>query len=365
MEKQMNRKLVLENGAEYLGYGFGANAQRVCELVFDTAMAGYQEIVSDPNNAGQIVVMTYPVIGNYGMADEDYESRTASIGGLIVREYNDLPSNFRYTKTLSEVMEENGVPGIYGVDTRMITRTIRDSGAGKALICAAELPHQEAMEILRTTVLPRDQVRRVSCGRKWYARTANAKYSVVAVDCGIELSILDALKRRGCNVTVVPYTTSAEEIEKMKPDGVLLSNGPGDPSDIPEVVALAKALRGRYPMLGICLGHQVIGLAYGAKTRKMKFGHRGGNHPVRNLQTGRLEIAAQNHGYEVVPESVEGTGLEITHVNVLDGSVEAMRSERDKVIAVQYHPESVPNHRDNAYFYDDFIALMKEEKANA
>lgn len=365
MEKQMNRKLVLENGTEYLGCGFGADVQRVCELVFDTAMAGYQEIVSDPNNAGKMVVMTYPVIGNYGMTDEDYEAKTPSIGGLVAREYNDCPSNFRYTRTLSEVMEENGIPGIYGMDTRMITRTIRDCGAMKALLCSADLPHEEAMEILRTTELPRDLVQEVSCQRKWHARIANAKYSVVAVDCGIELSILDALKRRGCNVTVVPYTTSLEEIEQMKPDGVLLSNGPGDPEAVPEVIALAKDLRGRFPMLGIGLGHQVIGLAYGAKTRKMKLGHWGGNHPVRNLETGRLEIAAQNHSYEVVPESVEGTGLEVTHVNVLDGSVEAMRSAEDKVIAVQYHPESAPDHQDSAYFYDDFVALMKEEKANA
>ena len=237
MAGQMNRKIVLEDGAEYLGYGFGAQVERVCEIVFNTSMAGYQEIVSDPSYTDQMVVMTYPLIGNYGMADEDYETKIPTIGGLTVREYNDTPSNFRYTKTLSEVLEEYRIPGIYGVDTRKLTRSIRDIGCRKVLICDADTPHDWAMEVLRGTVMPRDQVSRVSCKKKWYSRTPDAQYSVVAVDCGIKLNIIRSLKERGCNVTVVPYNTSAEEIEGMKPDGVFLSNGPGDPEDVTEVVS--------------------------------------------------------------------------------------------------------------------------------
>ena len=365
MAEQMNRKIVLEDGAEYLGYGFGAPVSRVCEIVFNTSMAGYQEIVSDPSYTDQMVVMTYPLIGNYGMADEDYETKVPTIGGLIVREYNDTPSNFRYTKTLSEVLDEYGIPGIYGVDTRKITRSIRDIGCRKVLICDIGTSHEEAMEILRHTVLPRDQVSRVCCKKKWYSHTADAKYSVVAVDCGIKLNIIRSLKERGCNVTVVPYNTPASEIDGMKPDGVFLSNGPGDPEDVKEVVELARALRGHYPMFGICLGHQIIGLAYGAKIRKMKFGHRGGNHPVKNLETGKIEITSQNHSYAVIEGSINGTGLTATHINLLDNTIEGMRCARDKVFSVQYHPESAPGPQDSAYLFDQFIELMKEAKHNA
>lgn len=362
MEQKMNRKIVLMDGTEYCGYGFGANVDRVCELVFNTSMAGYQEIVSDPSYTDQMVVMTYPLIGNYGMADEDYETKTPTIGGMIVREYNDFPSNFRYTKTLSEVLEENGIPGIWGVDTRRITRSIRDNGTCNVLICDADTPHAAAMEILRSTVLPRDQVSRVSCRKKWYSRTANACYSVVAVDCGIKLNIVRSLKERGCNVTVVPWNTAPEEIDKLHPDGVFLSNGPGDPEDVEPVIRTVKALRGKYPMFGICLGHQIIGLAYGARIRKMKFGHRGGNHPVRNLDTGRIEITSQNHSYAVIEDSIAGTGLEPTHVNLLDGTVEGMRCREDRIFSVQYHPESAPGPQDSTYLFDQFLELMKEAK---
>lgn len=365
MAGEMNRKIVLEDGAEYLGYGFGANVSRVCEIVFNTSMAGYQEIVSDPSYTDQMVVMTYPLIGNYGMADEDYETKIPSIGALVVREYNDTPSNFRYTKTLSEVMEEYGVPGIYGVDTRKITRSIRDIGSRKAYICDASTPTDWAMRILRKASMPTDAVRRVSCQKKWYSRTADAKYNVVAVDCGMKLNIVRSLKERGCNVTVVPYNTTAAEIEAMDPDGVFLSNGPGNPEDVKPVIELVQKLRGKYPMFGICLGHQIIGLAYGAKTTKMKFGHRGGNHPVKNLQTGKIEITSQNHSYAVVPESVAGTGLEITHINLLDNTVEGVRSASDQVFSVQYHPESAPGPQDSGYLFDQFIDLMKEAGENA
>ena len=364
MEKGMNRKIVLMDGTEHYGYGFGAPVDRVCELVFNTSMAGYQEIVSDPSYTDQMVVMTYPLIGNYGMADEDYETKTPTIGGLIVREYNDFPSNFRYTKTLSEVLEENGIPGIWGVDTRQITRGIRDNGTCNALICGIDTPHEQAMEILRATTLPHDQVSRVSCRKKWYARTPNARFSVVAVDCGIKLNIVRCLKELGCNVTVVPWNTPAEEIDRMHPDGIFLSNGPGDPEDVVPVIETVSRLRGKYPMFGICLGHQIIGLAYGAKIRKMKFGHRGGNHPVRNLCTGRIEITSQNHSYADIEDSIPGTGLEPTHINLLDSTVEGMHCPADRVFSVQYHPESSPGPQDSTYLFDHFLQLMREAKTN-
>ena len=284
-------------------------------------MAGYQEIVSDPSYTDQAVCMTYPIIGNYGITDEDYETKTPTIGALIVRDYNDNPSNFRYTKTLGELMQEYNIPGLAGVDTRRLTREIRSAGSQKGLICSADMPIEAAMELLAETELRHDQVRRVSCAKRWYSRTSNHKYTVVAVDCGIKLGMVKALNARGCNVTVVPYNTTAEEIDFMKPDGILLSNGPGDPEDVPEVVETVRALRGRYPIMGICLGHQMIALAHGARTYKLKFGHRGGNHPVRELATGHIEMTSQNHSYAVDPDSLAGTGLEVTHVNLLDNTV--------------------------------------------
>ena len=308
--KSFNRKLVLEDGSEYCGYGFGSPCQLVCELVFNTSMVGYQEIVSDPSYTDQAVVMTYPLIGNYGITDDDFECKNPSIGALIVYDYNDRPSNFRYTKTLSELLEENGIPGIYGVDTRRLTRSIRDFGSRRCIITDISTPVGEALEIIKNTPVPHDAVARVSCKKRWYSRTANPQFNVVALDCGIKLGIVRSLNRLGCNVTVVPYDTPAEEIEFMKPDGVFLSNGPGDPEDVTPVIETVKKLRGKYPLFGICLGHQMISLAYGAKTYKLKFGHRGGNHPVLNKLTGKIEITSQNHSYAVDNDSLEGTGAD-------------------------------------------------------
>lgn len=353
------KKLVLEDGSEYYGCGFGCDCDRVCEIVFNTSMVGYQEIISDPSYTYQAVVMTYPLIGNYGIADEDYETRVPTIGGLIVREYNDLPSNFRYTKTLSEVMEEYRIPGISGIDTRKLARSIRDLGSRRGLITDAETPAEAALEIIKLTPVPHDAVSRVSCKKRWYSRTANAKYNVVAIDCGIKLNIIRSLNARGCNVTVMPFDTPAEEIIKMKPDGIFLSNGPGDPEDVTPVIELVKSLKGKYPIFGICLGHQMISLALGAKTYKLKFGHRGGNHPVKNLETGKIEITSQNHSYAVDGESLEGTGLKITHINILDNTVEGVSDEKNRIFSVQYHPESAPGPQDSAYLFDRFIALME------
>ena len=365
MSPEPDRKLVFADGTEYYGYGFGCDCDRVCEVVFNTSPVGYQEIISDPSYTYQAVVMTYPLIGNYGIADEDFETKIPTVGGLIVREYNDSPSNFRCTKTLSEVMEEYKIPGISGVDTRKLTRSIRDRGTRRALITSASTPVGEALEVLEAVKAPRDAVSRVSCRKRWYARTSGAAYSVVAVDFGIKLNIIRSLNRRGCNVTVVPYDTPAEEIIKMRPDGVFLSNGPGDPQDVPGAVELINMLKGRYPMFGICLGHQLIGLACGAETYKLKFGHRGGNHPVKNLTNGRVEITSQNHSYAVNRDSLSGSGLEITHINLLDNTVEGMECAADRVFSVQYHPESAPGPQDSAYLFDKFVSLMKEAKHNA
>lgn len=361
MAKQMNKKLVLADGSEYYGYGFGADIDRVCELVFDTSMVGYQEIISDPSYTNQMVVMTYTLIGNYGMTDEDYESRVPTCGGLVVREYNDLPSNFRYTKTLAETMEEYDIPGIAGFDTREITRKLRDNGSCKALLTSVNTPKEKALAILANTEIPVDAVAKVSCRKRWYARTANAKYNVVAIDCGIRLSVIRTLNELGCNVTVMPYNTSSEDVEKMNPDAILISEGPGNPEDVKEVIALIKALKGKYPMVGIGLGHQLIALAYGAKTYKMSFGHHGCNHPVKNLVTGTIETVSQNHSYAVDAVSVDETELKVTHLDLLDDVVEGLQCEKDRVFTVQYHPEIVSGPKGSVCFYDQFIRLMKED----
>ena len=365
MIRQYDGKIVLPDGSEYPGCRFGAREDRVCELVFNTSMVGYQEIVSDPSYTGQLVVMTYPIIGNYGVTDEDYETKLPSIGGLVVREYNDIPSNFRYTKTLSEILEDHNIPAIEGVDTRRLTRAIRDEGSCKALLTGLDVPAEEAVERLNATELRHDQVPQVSCRKRWYARTSNHRYTVVAVDCGIKLNIVRSLNARGCNVTVVPYDTPARVIEDMEPDGVFLSNGPGDPEDVGPVIELVRRLRGKFPIFGICLGHQMIALAYGGRTYKLKFGHRGGNHPVKDLSTGKLEITSQNHSFAVDAASLPGTGLEVTHINLLDSTVEGLACPADRVFSVQYHPESAPGPQDSGYLFDRFIQMMEEGKHHA
>ena len=365
MIRQYDGKIVLPDGSEYPGCRFGAREDRVCELVFNTSMVGYQEIVSDPSYTGQLVVMTYPIIGNYGVTDEDYETKIPSIGGLVVREYNDIPSNFRYTKTLSEILEDYNIPAIEGIDTRRLTRAIRDEGSCKALLTGLDVPAEEAVERLNATELRHDQVPQVSCRKRWYARTSNHRYTVVAVDCGIKLNIVRSLNARGCNVTVVPYDTPARVIEDMEPDGVFLSNGPGDPEDVGPVIELVRRLRGKFPIFGICLGHQMIALAYGGRTYKLKFGHRGGNHPVKDLSTGKLEITSQNHSFAVDAASLPGTGLEVTHINLLDSTVEGLACPADRVFSVQYHPESAPGPQDSGYLFDRFIRMMEEGKRHA
>ena len=357
-----NRKIILEDGREYYGYSFGNTDDKVCEIVFNTSMVGYQEIISDPSYTYQAVVMTYPLIGNYGMADDDYETKIPTIGALIVKEYNNDPSNFRSSATLSEVMEKYNIAGIYGIDTRKLTRSIRDFGSRKVLITDVSTSLEKGLEILENSEIPCDAVSKVSCNKIWVSHADDEKYNVVAIDCGMKMNIVRSLNNRGCKVTVAPWNTTAEEIERLNPDGIFISNGPGDPTDVPQVIKTIKSLIGKYPLFGICLGHQIISIAYGAKTYKLKFGHRGGNHPVRNLLTNKIEITSQNHSYAVDTESLKETKLVPTHINLLDNTIEGVKCELDKVFSVQYHPESAPGPQDSAYLFDRFITMMEENK---
>lgn len=372
MEK--NRKLILEDGSVYEGYGFGDDSERVLELVFNTSMVGYQEIISDPSYTDQAVVMTYPLIGNYGINEEDYESQNPTIGGLVVREYNDDPSNFRCSHTLNEVMIKYEIVGIYGVDTRQITRKLRDKGSMKTMITDIEVNNDEALGILNMVELSHNAVSRVTSKSIWKADMvspiprpsllAERKLHVVAIDCGMKQNILRSLLGKGLKVTVVPYDTDVETIEALKPDGIFISNGPGDPEDAVPVIEAVRELKGRYPIFGICLGHQILSLAYGARTYKLKFGHRGGNHPVKNLNTGKIEITSQNHSYAVDADSIASTSLEITHINLLDNTIEGVCCTRDRAFGVQYHPESCPGPQDSDYLFDQFIDNMKRGCVN-
>ena len=360
MLRNYDRKIILEDGQEYYGYGFGGSGERVCEIVFNTSMAGYQEILSDPSYTYQAVVMTYPLIGNYGMANDDYESDKPSMGALIVREYNDEPSNFRCVMTLDEVMKKHGIPGISGIDTRKLTRSIRDFGSRKALITEAGTPLDKGLEILKSKEVPKDAVSLVSTKKVNEFEPDEERYHVVAIDCGMKANIVRSLNKIGCRVTVVPYDTKCGDIKSMKPGGVFISNGPGNPEDVPETIKTVRELIGNYPIFGICLGHQILSLAYGAKTYKLKFGHRGGNHPVRNIKTNKIEITSQNHSYAVDTESLENTPLEATHINLLDNTIEGVSCMRDRAFSVQYHPESAPGPQDSAYLFDEFVDMMED-----
>ena len=365
MKTLKNRKLVLSNGMEFYGVGFGSKKEVIAEVVFNTSMVGYQEILSDSSYCGQIVCMTYPLIGNYGITDDDYESKSIKMSGFIVREYNDFPSNFRATKTLGDVMDENDAAGISDIDTRKLVRIIRDEGSQLAMICDINKPKEECLKEIKARGFEHNQLERVSTKKVWYSRCANPNYTVVAVDCGIKMNIVRKFNKFGCNVVVVPYTSTFEDVMKHQPDGLFISNGPGDPEDAKPVIELVRKCKGVLPIFGICLGHQIVSLAYGAKTYMLKFGHRGANHPVKNLQTGLVEITSQNHSYAVDPGSLKKTGLEVTHINLLDGTVEGVECKKDKVFSVQYHPESAPGPTDGRYLFDKFIALLKEAKTNA
>ena len=360
MNKEFDRKLILEEGTEYPGYGFGATGDRVLEIVFNTSMTGYQEILSDPSYTDQAVVMTYPLIGNYGMNEDDYETAVPTVGAMIVREYTEEPSNFRSTAALGEVMKRFGIAGISGVDTRKLNRSIRDLGSRKVLVTDISTSREEGLERLKRSAMPADAVSRVSSSGIREYPAGEERFHVAAIDCGMKQNIIRSFLKRGCRVTVVPWNTDADTVRALKPDGVFISNGPGDPMDVPETVETVRRLLGTVPVFGICLGHQILALAYGAETYKLKFGHRGGNHPVKNLRTGRIEITSQNHSYAVDPESLKDTPLMLTHLNLLDRTVEGVACPRDRAFSVQYHPESAPGPQDSAYLFDDFIREMEK-----
>lgn len=364
MAREFDRKIVFEDGSEYFGFGFGSGTSKVCTVVFNSSVVGYQEILSDPSYADLAVVMTYPVIGSYGIAEDDFETKNPAAGALIVREYNDNPSNFRYIKTLSEILQESDIPAIEGVDTRKITKYLRDNGACQMLITDISTPKEKALELIKEHEEDANVVSRVSCGKKQYARTANPKFNIVVVDCGVKHSLVTALNARGCNLAIMPYNSTAEMIEAINPNGVIISSGPGKAENLPEVVALIKALLGKYPICGVGIGASAIALAYGVKTAPMAHAHRGG-YAVRNLATNKLEMTSQNHGEALDKLALEAAGLTVTHINVVDKSVEGFADKANRVFAVQYHPESAPGPQDSGYIFDEFISLIKGGADNA
>ena len=361
MKERFDRKLILEDGSVFKGYAFGSRKDKYAELVFNTSMVGYQEILSDRSYTDQAVVMTYPVIGNYGICADDFESASPRISGLIVRQNCDLPSNFRCIDELGNVMSRYDIAGIYGVDTRKITRHIRDVGSIKALITDIDTDDAHAVQSLEKWIPATDQVKRASTEKAYeYSKgdPAVSQKPVVIIDCGIKTNILRMMASFGMPMIVVPWNTNAQTVMGYDPAGVFISNGPGNPEDCVQTIMTVKELIGRIPIFGICLGHQIISLAYGAGTYKLKFGHRGGNHPVMNNLTGKIEITSQNHSYAVIPESLEGTGLEVTHVNLLDNTIEGVECKKDRIFSVQYHPESAPGPCDSAYLFDRFFERM-------
>lgn len=354
------RYLVLEDGTYYEGYQLGSNDLSVGEIVFNTAMTGYQETISDPSYTGQIITFTYPLIGNYGINRDDFEALTPTLNGVVVKEASTHPSNFRNQKTLHDVLVQYKIPGISGVDTRSITRKIRQHGVLKAGFTDNRDDIDSLINKLKSTELPRDEVETVSTKTPYVS--TGSDLSVVLLDFGKKQNIVRELNMRGCNVTVVPYNTTAEEILAMSPDGVMLSNGPGDPDVVEVAIEMIKGILGEIPFFGICLGHQLFALSQGATSFKMKFGHRGANHPVKDLRSGKVDITSQNHGYAIDKNSLVNTDLEVTHIALNDGTVEGLRHKSLPAFSVQYHPEARPGPSDSNYLFDEFMTMMKEFK---
>ncbi len=367
--------LVLRDGRAFPGEALGAIGETWGEVIFNTAMSGYQEILTDPSYRGQIVAMTYPLIGNYGINDEDVESRRPWVNGFIVKEAAAIPSSWRGRMSLDEYLRRHEIVGLQGIDTRALTRHLRDHGAQDGLISSADLDLERLRA--RARALPglvgRDLVSEVTAPDVWtwnegpwrpgdgYTPLPPPRFHVVAYDAGIKLNILRQLGAVGCRVTVVPASTPAGAVLERRPDGVFLSNGPGDPEAVPYLVEAVRQLLGRLPMFGICLGHQIMGLAAGGRTYKLPFGHHGANHPVKDLATGKVEITSQNHGFAVDPASLEAAGWVPSHVNLNDGTCEGLRHRELPAFSVQYHPEASPGPHDASYLFERFAAMMAGE----
>lgn len=346
----MKAQLILENGVRFAGEMFGTMKDVSGEVVFTTGMVGYQETLTDPSYAGQIVVMTFPLIGNYGINFEDMEAKRANLTAFVVREKCDKPSNFRNEMTLSSFLKQQGVVGIEGIDTRALTRIIREHGVMRGVICRGELSDEEVKAMLdkldNSDVIMRTTV------REKHIVNESGKTHVAFIDMGAKQGIVEGLVKRNCKLTIFPANASSEEIEAVNPDVVFLSNGPGDPMDAPGTVETVKSLIGKFPISGICMGHQIIGLALGCKTSKLKFGHHGGNHPVKDLETGNVYITSQNHNYIVsdLPSDVEET-----FINVNDGTCEGIRHKKLNVQSVQFHPEAKPGPLDTGFLFERFL----------
>lgn len=353
--------LALEDGKVYRGYSFGAEGEAEGEVVFNTSMMGYQEILTDPSYKGQMVCMTYPLIGNYGVNTEDVESRKPFVEGFIVKESSRVYSNWRANEDLGSYLKKNKIVGIEGVDTRALTKHLREEGAKKGVISTKELDEKKLVKKAQASpgLVGRDLIKEVTCP-KAYDWNDSGKYRVVALDSGMKLNILRNLADRGCHVRVVPATADVNEILSFKPHGFFLSNGPGDPEALPYIVNTAKSLLGKLPTFGICLGHQILGQAFGGKTFKLKFGHHGGNQPVIDLRSKAVAITAQNHGFAVDVDSIPDKNVELTHINLNDRTCEGMEHKKLPVFSVQYHPEAAPGPHDASHHFDKFIDMMKK-----
>jgi len=359
----MKAILALEDGKIFRGESFGTTGESYGEVVFNTSMTGYQEILTDPSYKGQIVTMTYPLIGNYGLNKEDRESRKPFVEGFIVRECSKIASNWRSRISLTDYLKENNILGIEGIDTRALTLHIREAGAMKAVLSTEDLDEKSLTKKAKESLglVGIDLVKLVTSRKKYiWSKIAACGYKVIVLDCGVKFNILRELLNRGCQVVVVPAYTSAEEILKMQPHGVLLSNGPGDPAAVKYVIETTRGLIGRVPIFGICLGHQMLGLALGGQTYKLKFGHHGVNHPVKDLKTGKVSITVQNHGFCVDITTLNKREIEITHINLNDQTLEGIRHKKLPIFSVQFHPEASAGPHDAGYLFKEFIKMMEK-----
>ncbi len=357
----MDAILALEDGSVFRGKAFGASGQQWGEVVFNTGMTGYQEVLTDPSYCGQIVVMTYPLIGNYGVNKEDFEAKRSYVRGFVVREDCDRPSNWRVSHTIGEFLSREGVIGISGVDTRALTRILRNHGTMRGVLDTTGADPAELVEKARSSPQLTGQELVPAVATREIFTVPGEGPRVVLIDFGAKMNIVRCLNQRGCEVVVVPPDTTAADILSLNPAGVMLSNGPGDPIDVPYSVEAARELIGKKPIFGICLGHQIMGLALGGKTYKLKFGHRGANHPVKDLLTGRVYITSQNHGFAVDAESLKDIDVTVSHINLNDGTVEGLKHNYLPVSTVQYHPEASPGPRDSEYLFDEFMENMSRE----